>query len=136
MIIDVLDIRPSSRRGFDDILHQRKVYLMVRLRIPRSIHQLNRKVEAPCRRIRPIRRHDVLLAKDRHRAFNGQPRALITVGHHALAEYHALAGFQLDFQGHRFLHAGCGPRIASGAPVNRTVRGWYPLFRQMTERPD
>ena len=118
MIIDEFDARPHARRRLQDFAQQREIDFVVRARVARRVHQLDREIDALGRRVRPLRRHDVLPAQDRRRAFDQDAGTLAVIGDHGLADEHALAGLELHLQGHdRVSASGCS-RHGSGRRVN------------------
>jgi len=100
MIIDCLDERPGAWRCMQNVPHQLEIDLMMRGRIARRVHQLDREIDALCRGVGELGCQDILLAQDRHLAVDQQARALVGIGDHAIADNDALAGLELDFQGH------------------------------------
>jgi len=73
---------------------------VVLLRTLRRVHKLHGEVDALRRAIGAAQRHDVLFAQDRNRALDDKPRALIGIGHDAVAEDDALVWLEFDLQGH------------------------------------
>src|SRR5436853_2897095 len=71
------------------------------LRLARRVHELDCEIDALCRCVGAIRGHDVLFAHDGRGTLDQQTRALIVVGHDALADEDAFAGFQFDLERHR-----------------------------------
>ena len=80
---------------------------MMSARVARGVHQLNRQVEALGRRVGLPGRQNVLLAQDREFALDHQPRALVVIGDHALADDDAFAGLEFYLEGHGRLDSAC-----------------------------
>lgn len=92
MIIDIFDVRPHARCGLDDVADEREIDVVVRARIARNVHELNRQVDPLCRSVGAVRGHNVFFAQDRRASVDQEVGALIVIGQHAFADQDFLAG--------------------------------------------
>jgi hypothetical protein len=100
LIIDTFDQCLRARRRAQKIAQQREIDFVVRARIARRVHQLDREIDALGRRIGALRGHDVLLAQDRDVTLDDKTGPLIGIGHDAIANQDALVRLELDAECH------------------------------------
>ena len=100
MIIDNFDVRPGAGCCLHDVADQREIGVVVRARVARRVHELDREIDALGGCIGPLQRHDVFFPQDRRRSLDDEARALIAVGDHAFADQDLLVRLEFDFQRH------------------------------------
>src|SRR5690348_5103809 len=100
VIADSHDVWPGARRSLHQVSHQDEICFVMQARIASRVHQLDNEIDALCRRVGLLRRHDVFFAQDRRAAFDEQPCALTAIGYKAIAKNEALTGFELDLETH------------------------------------
>jgi hypothetical protein len=122
MIIDALDVRPHAWSCVENVAHEREVDVVMGARIFRRVHQLHRQIDALGRRIGALDGEDVLLAKDRDLTFDQEARALVVVGHDALAENDPFAWLELDLERHRPLRGFCRTGVAGEQRMAVAIR--------------
>lgn len=73
---------------------------MVSVGLPRGVHQLHREIDAFRRRVGLLCCENIFLPEDRRASFDEEPGALVSVGHHAIAEDDAFTRLELDLECH------------------------------------
>src|SRR6185503_9804948 len=116
------DMRPGAWRRLHQFAQQREIGVMMRARIARGVHELDREIDAFGRGVGLRRRHDVLLAQDRRVAVDQKPRALAPVGDDRITDDQALTRLELDLEAHAIALLGGCSSAATGTAAARSGR--------------
>lgn len=102
LVVDVMNDRSRAWHGFQEIVDKPEVELPVRSDIVVQIHELDREVDPPRRRIRRLRSQDILLPQKRFVAVDIKMRPVVTIGDDGGADNEPFVRLEFYLQGHVF----------------------------------